>query len=195
MPPRTQSPDDLISVVWSDSKEKVKLPRRLLGNGSKKAQERYLIASDQLHDPSATPLPATVEEVTTEVRNEAAGQMDAEVAQLRAQLEAIQESLQGTPLSHAELVAAREEITSLMLKAADAGAQLVQVEGRGSAIKAELQAIADPLVDQAAETARQQAENNEVQQRVLDDLQAQASAPLEALSQDAAAAAVERDHC
>ncbi|PWL23072.1 MAG: hypothetical protein DCO99_03565 [Synechococcus sp. XM-24] len=197
MAPRTKAdPTERVAVTFIDSKgerhDKVRLPRHLLEpNVSLKARERFLVSDGQLPDPSAPPLPATVEEVVDAVKVDQVAATQAAVDQLQAQLAEIQSNLQGTPLSHAELVAAREEITGFLLKAADAAAQLVVVEGAGSRIRAELQAIADPLVDQAAETARQQAENAEVQQRVLDDLQAQSAALFEALAAEAAGALVE----
>ena len=171
----------------------ISLPRQLLINGSLAAKRRHLIATGQIPDPSAPPIPDPVEVVVDDVRAEQVDVATTAVEQLRAQLDEIQSKLDGQPLSHAELVAARQEIGDYLLKAADAAAQLVVVEGAGSRIRAELQAIADPLIEQSAETARQQAENVEVQARVLDALQAQANALLEALSADAAAAAVEAE--
>jgi hypothetical protein len=179
-------------MVFTDSKgtrhSNVKVPASLMRPGvSRRQQEAYLIKSGQIPDPAAPPAPEPVEVVIEEVRaNEQAAANEA-LAQLRAQLDELQGKLDGQPLSQAELVAARQEIGDYLLKAADAAAQLVQVEGRGSQLKAELTAIAEPLNEQAAETARQQAEVNEVQERVLGDLQAQAAALLEGLTQDAAA--------
>jgi len=53
--PTKLDPNELVSVVWSDSGQKVSMPRRLLSNGSKAAQERHLIATGQLN--SQDPLP------------------------------------------------------------------------------------------------------------------------------------------
>ena len=55
--PTKNDPNALVAVVWSETGEKVKLPRRLLSNGSKQAQLRHLIATGQVADPAAPPLP------------------------------------------------------------------------------------------------------------------------------------------
>lgn len=197
MAPRTapaikQNPDELVQVNFIDTAgnrhEGANLPRRLLLNGTQRAKQNWLIQHGEIPDPSAPPLPDPVEAVIEEVQAEQVGAQQQQVEALRQQLDDIQSQLDGQPLSHAELVAARQEITGLMLKAADAGAQLVQVEGRGSQIKADLTALATPLQEQAAETARQQQENNEVTERVLGDLQEQAAATLTTLQQQGAAA-------
>jgi hypothetical protein len=185
-------------VTFTDSAgvrhKDVELPASLVRAGvSRRQQEQYLIKSGIIRDPSAPELPALVDEVIQDVQAESQAAAFSAVEQLRQQLDELQGKLDGQPLSHAELVAAREEITNLMLKAADANSQLVQVEGRGSQIKAELTAIAEPIAQQVAVTAEQQAEVAEVQQRVLSDLQAQAAALLEALSQDAASALSEAE--
>jgi hypothetical protein len=51
-------PNELLSVVWAATGDKVQIPRRLVTTGSRAAQERYLIGSGQIPDPSAPPLPA-----------------------------------------------------------------------------------------------------------------------------------------
>ena len=181
--------DELVTVLWRDTKEEVTMPRRLIVNGNKRAQLDHLIATGQLADPNAPAPPTPVEDVVEEVQRQQEVAIGSAVEALRAQLDELQGKLDGQPLSHAELVAARQELTAFMVKAADANSQLTQVEGRGSQIKADLTAIAEPLIDQAAEIQRRQDENETVQERVLSDLQAQSS---EALSNVAAQAAEAR---
>jgi len=196
MAPAQLDPTELIAVTFIDSAgnrhEGVELPRHMLRDTvSMKARERYLVSSGEIPDPSAPELPPTVEDVIDQVRAE---QVAADVSiaeQLRQQLDELQSRLDGQPLSHAELVSYREELAQFQRDAIAAQAQLVVIEGRGSQLRADLEAIVAPLNQQAAETARQQQENNEVQARVLDDLQAQSQALLEAVSQDAAAALVD----
>lgn len=49
-------PNELIEVVWNDTKQKVNVPRRLISNANKGALERYLKSSGQLiTDPAPTP--------------------------------------------------------------------------------------------------------------------------------------------
>jgi hypothetical protein len=199
MAPRTAiDPNELVTgLVFNDTQGNrhvnISLPRRLLANGSVKAKENWLIANGQIPDPSAPPLPDPVAVIVDEVAADRQAAANTAVEQLRAQLDELQGRLSGQPLSIEELTAFKRELTDYMTQAAMAAAQLAVVEGTGSKIRADLVAIATPLNEQAAETARQQAEHEEVQRRVLSDLQAQAAALLEALSQDVAGALSEAE--
>lgn len=190
-PKQQQNPEELIEVAFTTVEgtryPAVKLPRRLIGSGTQRAKQEYLISRGEIPDPNAPEMPALVDEVISDAATNTQAAADLAVQHLRAQLDELQGKLDGQPLSHAELVAARQDLAEFMLKAADANSQLVQVEGRGSQIKSELSAIATPLNEQASETARRQEENEEVQQRVLSELQAQAQSLLENLTQSAAA--------
>lgn len=181
--------EELVTVLWRDTQEEVSIPRRLIVNGNKRAQQDWLIEHKEIADPNAPAPPTPVDVVVEEVKLEQEAAIGSAVESLRSQLDELQGKLDGQPLSHAELVAARQELAEYMLKAADSNAQLTQVEGRGSQIKADLNAIAEPLIDQSAEIQRRQDENETVQERVLSDLQAQSS---EALSNVAAQAAEAR---
>jgi hypothetical protein len=182
MAPRTAiDPNELVTgLVFNDTQGNrhvnISLPRRLLANGSVKAKENWLIANGQIPDPSAPPLPDPVAVIVDEVAADRQAAANTAVEQLRQQLDELQGRLSGQPLSIEELTAFKRELTDYMTQAAMAAAQLAVVEGTGSKIRADLVAIATPLNEQAAETARQQAEHEEVQRRVLSDLQAQAAA-------------------
>ena len=188
---RTLDPNELVAgLTFIDTAgirhEGVTLPRHMLNGGSVAAKERWLVSHGEIADPNMPDAPAPVQAVIDTIQAEQQQQQQSAVDMLRQQLDDLQGRLSNQPLSIEELVAARQEIQSFMLKASDANAQLVQVEGRGSQIKADLTAIAAPLHELAAGTAAQQEQVVAVQQTVLEALQQQAGELLDNLSQRAA---------
>lgn len=122
-PPKPQqNPEELVEVIWADTRQEVKLPRRLLQTGNKRAQTDYLIATGQLVDPNATPLPdmqEPAEVVQQVVDNGATAALDARLSALegRKQQElpsndALSEwsrQAQRVALSHQEMNAVAEQ--------------------------------------------------------------------------------------
>ena len=87
MAPRTLNPNELIEVVWADTQQMVTLPRHLTAGATKAAQERHLIATGQLIDPSAPILdtPAPEQVIQTVVDTAALGSVERRLAALERQ--------------------------------------------------------------------------------------------------------------
>ena len=124
MAPRTLNPNELIEVVWADTQQMVTLPRHLTSGATKAAQERHLIATGQLIDPSAPILdtPAPEQVIQSVVDTAALSSVERRLQALERQPAPIlpsEESLaqwaiaaQRVGLSHQELAALVEQTTS-----------------------------------------------------------------------------------
>ena len=146
-------PNELIEVVWNDTKQKVNVPRRLISNANKGALERYLKSSGQL---LPDPVPTSSEEpevIIEEVQSN--GAIDA----LSARLTAVENRPE--PVSPPS----EEALTKWAAQAA-----------RVSLVHSEMAALADQTVatcEGAATAANQR----------LDQLDSQQSAMVEAVSE------------
>ena len=150
---KTLDPNELIEVVWNDTKQKVNVPRRLISNGNKGALERYLKSSGQLLS-EAVPTPADEPEVIVQ-EIQSNGLIDA----LSARLSAVEN--RPDPVAPPS----EEALASWSAQAA-----------RVSLVHSEMAALADQTVatcEGAAKTANQR----------IDQLDSQQSAMVETISE------------
>ena len=174
MAPRTLNPNELIEVVWADTQQMVTLPRHLTSGATKAAQERHLIATGQLIDPSApildTPAP---EQVIQSVVDTAA------LAGVERRLQALERQPVPVLPSEAALVAWSQQAARVGLVHAEMAALADSTVASCEATAAAAQSRLDGL------DAQQQALTEQVSS-TLSDAQAAVADSLSAASQQLA---------
>ena len=181
--------NELVTVLWSDTKEEVTLPRRLIVNGNKRAQTNHLISTGQIPDPNA-PAPVVIEE--PEVIERAVldnGALDAISARLTAieqldrpslptddALAAWARSAERVGLSHVEMNAVAETVTK----------QCEQVGSDAQQRLGELDSQQAALVQSVAESITQGQEDTAL---AIQSLQASGAAAIGEIEQEAQATA------
>jgi hypothetical protein len=158
-------PNELVSVVWSQTGEKVTLPRRLITTGNKAAQERYLVGSGQIAAEDAPALPVLQEpqEIQQAVIDAAAlQQVEARLQRLERQPAPILPSeaslaqwamaAQRIGTSHQELAATQEQtIQAVEATAAAAEQRLGELDSKQAALAS---TISDALSSAQEATAQ-----------------------------------------
>ena len=181
--------DEQVEVLWIDTQEEVTLPRRLLMNGNKRAQQNHLISTGQIPDPNA-PVQTPIEE--PEVIERAVldnGALDAINARLTAVEELDRPSLpsdeslaqfaraaERVGLSHVEMNAVAETVTK----------QCEQVGSDAQQRLGELDSQQAALVQSVAESVSQGQEDTAL---AIQSLQASGAAAIGEIEQEAQATA------
>lgn len=185
----------MTQVVWSETGEVVDLPERLILNGSKSAQARYLISSGQITDPDAPPLPSfQAPEAITAASTDAAAleQLQARVDALEGQSAPVLPSDQAlmawsqqaarVSLSHAEMAAlADQAVVKVESIASAAQTQLDGLDARQSSLES---TVAQALSDQQAEVAQSVAAAEAQQAQALTEIEDLALRRAEAVALD-----------
>jgi hypothetical protein len=186
-----QDPEQLVEVVWAATGQKVTLPRRLVNTGNRASQMRHLVATGQLPDPEATPLPsmdtpaeivqATVDAAaltTLEARLRRLEQQPAPILPSEASLAQWAMAAQRIGTSHQELAATQEQtITAVEATAQAADERLGELDARQAA-----------LIEQVSEAV---SEGQEAVAAAVVNLEQQAAGALSDIEEQALATAAE----